>query len=168
MALHPLHCHAHRACASHDDAHGSVKAGGVEVLDFFFGDLIRAVGVDADAPHVGDDAPVHDWHINRIDSHWPHVGSDIEVGDIPASTGVTQVAVSFTKGCYPGQELVERMDSRGSNAPVALRVLSAGEYRAGETVQDNGVDIGTITSVGRVHAIARIKRGHDAGTALSL
>ena len=129
---------------------------------------VDVVGVDADAPHVGDDAPVHDWHINRIDSHWPHVGSDIEVGDIPASTGVTQVAVSFTKGCYPGQELVERMDSRGSNAPVALRVLPAGVYQAGETVQDNGVDIGTITSVGRVHAIARIKRGHDAGTALSL
>ena len=28
---------------------------------------------------------------------------------IPAETGITDVAVSFTKGCYPGQELVERM-----------------------------------------------------------
>jgi len=129
---------------------------------------VDVVGVDADAPHVGDDATVHEWQINRIDSHWPHVGSDIEIGDIPATTGVTQVAVSFTKGCYPGQELVERMDSRGSNAPVSLRVLPAGTYQAGETVQDNGIDIGTITSVGSVHAIARIKRGHDTGTALLL
>ena len=41
------------------------------------------------------------------------MGAEIVPGEtIPAETGLTDVAVSFTKGCYPGQELVERMDSR--------------------------------------------------------
>ena len=41
--------------------------------------------------------------------------SEIVPGEtIPAETGVTDRAVNFKKGCYPGQELVERMDSRGA------------------------------------------------------
>ena len=42
---------------------------------------------------------------------------------IPAETGVAEAAVDFKKGCYPGQELVERMDSRGAGAPRRLRIL---------------------------------------------
>ena len=56
------------------------------------------------------------------------MGAEITPGDtIPAETGVTGVAVSFTKGCYPGQELVERMDSRAATAPRLLRTLSTAE-----------------------------------------
>lgn len=127
---------------------------------------VDIVGIDADAPRVGDDVSQDVWQMHRTDLRWPHVGSDIEVGDIPATTGVTSVAVSFTKGCYPGQELVERMDSRGSNAPVVLRALAAASYRVGDVVQHDGVDVGRVTSVGHVYALARIKRGHDIGTAL--
>ena len=89
----------------------------------------------------------------------------------PAVTGVTDVAVSFTKGCYPGQELVERMDSRGAAAPGALRVLTLGvEVPAGATPGDpvvdaSGATIGTLTSVGSMHALATIKRGHTVGAA---
>ena len=46
---------------------------------------------------------------------------------IPAETGITDVAVDFKKGCYPGQELVERMDSRGAAAPRRLRVLDVAD-----------------------------------------
>lgn len=60
----------------------------------------------------------------RIDAVWPAMGSEIVPGEtIPAETGITAVAVSFTKGCYPGQELVERMDSRAATAPRLLRRL---------------------------------------------
>ncbi len=62
----------------------------------------------------------------RVDAVWPAMGAEIVPGDtIPAETGVTPVAVSFTKGCYPGQELVERMDSRGATAPRLLQRLPA-------------------------------------------
>ena len=54
----------------------------------------------------------------RIESGWPRMGAEIIAGEtIPAETGLNDVAVNFKKGCYPGQELVERMDSRGSTAP---------------------------------------------------
>ena len=62
----------------------------------------------------------------RIDAVWPQMGTEIVPGKtIPGETGITDVAVSYTKGCYPGQELVERMDSRGATAPRLLqRVVS--------------------------------------------
>jgi folate-binding protein YgfZ len=90
----------------------------------------------------------------RVDAAWPAMGTEIVPGEtIPAETGITDVAVSFTKGCYPGQELVERMDSRAVTAPRMLRRLRvahhpdrefssvSGEWglayvRRGETVSD--------------------------------
>jgi folate-binding protein YgfZ len=64
----------------------------------------------------------------RIDAAWPAMGLEIVPGEtIPAETGITDVAVNFRKGCYPGQELVERMDSRAATAPRLLRRLTAEE-----------------------------------------
>lgn len=67
----------------------------------------------------------------RIGAAWPAMGAEIVPGDtIPAETGITDVAVNFRKGCYPGQELVERMDSRAAVAPRLLQSLSADEAQA--------------------------------------
>src|SRR5690606_26503309 len=106
----------------------------------------------------------------RVASGWPRMGSEIVPGEtIPAVTGVTSVAVNFTKGCYPGQELVERMDSRGADAPRSLRVIEIGadEVVGGPVLDADGTAIGTITSVspGGGTAIALVKRGHDVGRA---
>jgi tRNA-modifying protein YgfZ len=99
----------------------------------------------------------------RIAAMWPKMGVEIIPGEtIPAETGLAEVAVSFTKGCYPGQELVERMDSRGSTAPRHLEVLERHPGDApGAPVLQDGAEIGTITSVGTTKVLAYIKRGHD-------
>lgn len=78
----------------------------------------------------------------RIGAAWPAMGSEIVPGEtIPAETGITEVAVSFRKGCYPGQELVERMDSRAAAAPRSLRRLTASEAAAlGATVTSSHGD----------------------------
>ena len=56
------------------------------------------------------------------------MGTEIVPGErIPAEVAVVPVAVNFTKGCYPGQELVERMDSRQSQAPRQLRIVTVEE-----------------------------------------
>ena len=55
-----------------------------------------------------------------IEAGIPTMGVDIEVGAIPAETGLVEKAASFTKGCYTGQELVARIDSRGGRAPRHL------------------------------------------------
>src|SRR4051794_15381736 len=99
----------------------------------------------------------------RIAALWPKMGVEIIPGEtIPAETGLAAVAVSFTKGCYPGQELVERMDSRGSTAPRHLEVLERRpDDTPGARVLQGGSEIGTITSVGTTQVLAFIKRGHD-------
>jgi tRNA-modifying protein YgfZ len=99
----------------------------------------------------------------RIAAGWPAMGAEIVPGEtIPVETGLADVAVSFTKGCYPGQELVERMDSRGSTAPRHLTVLARREGDvAGSAVLRGGVEIGRVTSVGSRQVLAYIKRGHE-------
>ena len=84
---------------------------------------------------------------------------------IPGGTGLTGIAVSYTKGCYPGQELVERMDSRAASAPKSLRRLTAASgTAAGDPVLDGGDEVGVVTSVSGEAALAWIKRSSEVGT----
>lgn len=97
---------------------------------------------------------------SRVRALWPEMGVDITTDMIPAETSVVDVAVSFTKGCYPGQELVERMDSRGSMAPRRLcRVICAPGVKVGDDVVINDEIVGVFTTVAGDIALALIKRG---------
>jgi tRNA-modifying protein YgfZ len=49
----------------------------------------------------------------RVEAGEPVMGLDVDESTIPQETGLVPAAVSFTKGCYLGQELVARIDSRG-------------------------------------------------------
>jgi len=98
------------------------------------------------------------------------MGAEIEPGStIPATTGVVMLAVNFEKGCYPGQELVERMDSRGADAPRSLRVVDLDHGAAvGDAVHDAGGNVvGAVTSIAGDDGIglAYVKRGADIGRA---
>jgi folate-binding protein YgfZ len=103
----------------------------------------------------------------RIRSSWPAMGSEIIAGEtLPAATGVVPIAVSFTKGCYPGQELVERMDSRGSTAPKNLRLLTGSivdNANPGDAVIVNGETVGEFTSVAPDCALAYVGRAVELG-----
>ena len=56
----------------------------------------------------------------RIVSGIPAMGTELTGKTIAAEAGLVERTVSFTKGCYTGQELVARLDSRGSNVPRRL------------------------------------------------
>ena len=58
----------------------------------------------------------------RIEAGTPLAGRDLDERVLPAEAGLTDRAVSFSKGCYPGQEPVARLHYRG-HANRALRVL---------------------------------------------
>lgn len=95
----------------------------------------------------------------RVNAGWPVLGIDIEPGCVPGESGLLGVAVSFTKGCYPGQELVERMDSRAAVSPHVLRrVVVALDAQIGDAVAIDGVNSGVVTSVTGTVAIARMSR----------
>jgi folate-binding protein YgfZ len=59
----------------------------------------------------------------RIASGIPAMGAELTDKTIAAEAHLVERAVSFTKGCYTGQELVARLDARGSN--VARRLVGA-------------------------------------------
>ncbi len=98
--------------------------------------------------------------VARLRARWPKMGAEVVPGEtIPAETGVLDHAVSFTKGCYPGQELVERMDSRGASAPRHLVHLEVEpDAQPGDPVEEDGVVVGVLTSVCNGEALARVKR----------
>jgi tRNA-modifying protein YgfZ len=56
----------------------------------------------------------------RIVNGWPTQPNEITEATIPNETGVLRQSVNFTKGCYVGQELVERIDSRAATTPRRL------------------------------------------------
>lgn len=101
----------------------------------------------------------------RVAAGWPRMGTEIEPGStIPATTGIVLLAADFQKGCYPGQELVERMDSRGADAPRALRIVDLDGRDVGdEVVDDDGNTVGTITSAAGDLGLAYVKRGSGVG-----
>lgn len=96
----------------------------------------------------------------RIRAGWPSMGAELDERTIPAEVpGLVASSVSFTKGCFTGQELVARIDSRGGNVPRHLRVLEldrpapvGAEVVVGEKV------VGAVTSSVNSWALAFVGR----------
>ncbi len=89
----------------------------------------------------------------RVVSGRPEVGREITTATIPAEVGLVERTVSFTKGCFTGQELVARLDARGSKVARNLRGLlwspGVGHVVEGAIVltADGGEELGHLTSV---------------------
>jgi folate-binding protein YgfZ len=82
----------------------------------------------------------------RIRAGMPAWGKEIDDRVLPAEAGLTERAVSFTKGCYPGQEPIARLHYRG-HANRGLRVLALAELPEPEAeLSYEGKGVGRITS----------------------
>jgi folate-binding protein YgfZ len=105
-------------------------------------EAVHASLVKAGGMPVGTSA-VELW---RIASGIPRYGTDIRERDLPQETEQER-ALNFAKGCYVGQEIVERIRSRGQ----VRRKFSGFEIRgglpeAGSKIQADGKEVGEITS----------------------
>ena len=99
---------------------------------------------------------------DRVARGWPAMGVELDNSVIPGETGLIDMTVNFTKGCYTGQELVARVDSRGGNVPRHLRSLQVSEASAefvvgAELVRDGKV-VGAISSVVGSSGLAYVHR----------
>ncbi len=99
-----------------------------------------------------DPVPAASMERHRIAHAVPLLGAELTDETIPAEAGqwVIDESVSFTKGCYTGQELVARIDSRGGNVPRPVRLLrlDADGAMIGDVVHvDGGATVGALTSV---------------------
>src|SRR3954449_12977775 len=82
----------------------------------------------------------------RIEALTPKYGREIDDRVLPAEAGLDERAISFSKGCYPGQEPVARQHFRGK-VNRRLRILDAEGDPAPETpVVHEGKDVGRVTS----------------------
>lgn len=98
----------------------------------------------------------------------PRFGVDFGDWTYPQESGLSPVAVSFTKGCYIGQETVVMLESRGKAPKVLWRwTIEGSELPAAKTpIKKEGAVVGQITSAARfddaVVALGFLKRGHQA------
>jgi tRNA-modifying protein YgfZ len=84
----------------------------------------------------------------RIEAGVPRFGSDITPENFPAEAGILERAVSFEKGCYPGQETVARMHYRGHPNKMLHRFVIEGLPPAPDTpIFQNEKQVGKITSI---------------------
>jgi len=138
---------------------------GVDILDG--GDDV-VVALVADGATEIDEAALD---ALRIRAGAPRWGAELDADTIPATVGqwAIDAAVSFTKGCFTGQELVARIDSRGGNVPRRLAglVVDGPPPSVGTQVTVDGGPAGTVTSsapdiaTGGSVALAYVPRGID-------
>ena len=111
--------------------------------------------------------------LRRIEAGVPRWGREIDDRVLPAEAGLDATHVSFTKGCYPGQEPVARLHYRG-HPNRGLRVLELAEVpEADAELVHEGKPVGRVTSAARradgsVVALAyvRVEVPEDAGLEL--
>ena len=84
----------------------------------------------------------------RVEMGWPKAGLDISVENLPQEVGRDRWAISYTKGCYLGQETVARIESRGhvNKRLVGLRFADARIPPSGMELTREGTLVGRVTS----------------------
>lgn len=134
----------------------------------------------AELPDLGVDSAIAEIH--RVLRGVPAHGSELDESTIPNSTGLLGPAVSFTKGCYVGQELVERIDSRGGAAPTRLVRFDVEPLTSDALVPpqlpirlgDQGKALGTVTSLAtdpvtqRSYGLGYVARSVERGERLGV
>jgi folate-binding protein YgfZ len=166
-----------------DTEHANVRAelDGTPVL------LIATdAGVDVvcDAERTGDladalrargarDVPEDAVEALRVEHGRPRFGLDMDTSTIPQEAGINERAVSFTKGCYVGQETVARLHYRGKpNRGLRGLRLSApaepgAELRLGEKVVGRLGTVAQSDALGPI-ALAIVRREAEPGATLAV
>ena len=103
--------------------------GTVEVLD---------AGLE---PTLGD----HEVERARIEAGAPAWGKELDDSILPAEAGLDETHISFTKGCYPGQEPIARLHYRGKTNR-RLRALDVVSAQPGDEIVWEGKAVGRVTS----------------------
>lgn len=124
------------------------KYGDDAISSPWLGEAVDVFDVDAE---VAGDVAVDPSALEalRVAFGMPAMGTEIKEDTIPNETDLVDLTVSFSKGCYRGQELVERIHSRGAKRRLLRRVASKNPLQAGDAVEAAD-DEGNLTEVGKI------------------
>lgn len=125
---------------------------------------------------AGEERPPIDSTAVRVEEGEPVMGIDVDGKTIPQETGLTGEAVSFTKGCYLGQELVARIDTRGhvNRWLCGLQVEGGSPPPSGAGLFLDDKEVGTLTSpvfserLGSPVGLSLIRREVKAGDTVAV
>jgi len=133
---------------------------------------VRLLAAAQFAPAIGAEkqvreASAEDYHAHRIALGVPEGGKDYAFGDaFPHEADLDQLhGVSFSKGCFVGQEVVSRMQNRASVRKRVMPVVGDAPLQAGAEVVAGAAVIGTVGSVAGVHALALVRLDRAAEAA---
>jgi folate-binding protein YgfZ len=93
----------------------------------------------------------------RIEAGTPAWGKELDETILPAEAGLDETHVSFTKGCYPGQEPIARLHYRG-RPNRRLRVLEVADASPGEDIVLGEKTVGRVTSAVPGRALGYVRR----------
>ncbi|WDQ16364.1 CAF17-like 4Fe-4S cluster assembly/insertion protein YgfZ [Rhodopirellula sp. P2] len=142
--------------------------------------IAKRLGVEPDSLVAGDE---DDFQAHRVAAGFPWFGIDLTDAHLPQEADRETQTISFTKGCYLGQETVARLDALGqvqkklvrwklSGLPAGPHPQADDKLRAQEAAAD-AKPVGRITSVGRLNdhgeglAMGYARRSHfEAGSVL--
>jgi len=132
------------------DAKAPSQPGGAAVIgvDYPGYSGFDLVGLEVELP---DGVPSGDpaaFEVARIEAGAPTMGREITERTIPQEAGIVARTVSFSKGCYTGQELVARIDARGNRVPRRLVgiVVEADDVEPADLLMRDGKEVGAVTS----------------------
>lgn len=110
---------------------GTLPAFLLSVANEHLSTLIAELGKESIPIAENDSA----WQIARVEAGYPLFGSDITADNLPQEVNRTEQAISFTKGCYLGQETIARLDALGH----VNRMLTGLKFPAGANPQPGDV-----------------------------
>ncbi len=165
--------------AEHDNALGELPGArvtyiatdtGVEVLCAAEqADTVRAALIDNGATPVAEAAA----EVLRVERGRPRYGAELDDTTIPQEAALNERAVSFTKGCYVGQETVARLFYKGKPNRHLRGLRLSGPARTGDALTFEGKEVGRVgsTVVSPVHgpiALALVRREAAPGDTVTV
>jgi folate-binding protein YgfZ len=136
-----------------------------EVLPALWGRLLAAVG-----EHSGEPVGMRALNSLRLEAGIPWFPADFNDGMIPHEAAIENTHISFNKGCYTGQEIVERVRSRGhvNRKRVSLKFSTQAPPATGTKLRAGEADVGFVTSAayspaaGSAIGMGYVRREHFA------
>lgn len=144
----------------------------LETLEKLWNDLLSK-GSDWNILPIGQEA----LETARIEAGIARYGMEITEDILPNEAGIQDEVISYTKGCFPGQEVIARIKTYGHVNKQLCGVILEGKIlpKQGAEVLQNGKSVGWLTSttqspfLGKVIAIGYLQRKVlQAGTALTV
>ncbi|HYE98453.1 MAG TPA: glycine cleavage T C-terminal barrel domain-containing protein, partial [Planctomycetota bacterium] len=108
------------------------------------------------------------WERLRINHGYPRWGVDMGPDLLPMEAGLERIAIRYDKGCYIGQEVIQRVKTYSEPPRMLVRLELDGPASPGTPVLADGQEVGHVTSARGTVALALVRKEHKApGTRLA-